>query len=667
MQRARISLRRTPRTEPHLWGKENRVYPPHAGRPGKRDPFLTPYTIDFSRSVATGLHPRVVLVMQSQGGKSEALLDIIGERLDNAPAPILYLGPSKQFLTEQWEPRVMDLLDEAKTLKKKVSRGKGMTKTRKVIAGVALRLAHGGSSTALKSDPASLGITDEADELLANVKGAGDPITLLDRRGETVPDFVHAIVSTPSEGIVQVERCEKSGLDFWAVADADEIKSKIWSLWQSGTRHHWTWRCPSCGERFIPRFECLEIPDIKRTTAARAKVEAHLVCPRNGCLLHDDVEGVLRQELNRTGVFAAPGQWFDENDELQGAPEASETVSYWVSGLASPFRSWGERAAAYVAAIRSGNEQEVKGVLNGAFGELWSPQGGDVPEWEELQKTIVLPYPSMRRPVGALYLTGGVDVQKMRLVYVVRAWGYSAESWLVEKGEIWGDTSQDDVWNRLSAEVIEREWDGMPLKRVFIDAGFRPGKKEMVPDHKVYEFCRRNARICFATKGFDRRPEPVSVKRIDVNPKGAKSKFGLDLVRIDTDFTKSWVHARLRWPDDQPGGWHVYEEIEESYLRQIVSEARILKPGGGFAWIAKHRENHFLDCEAMAFAAAFMLGVLRLFAPKRRERRPDEPKRDTIRGAIEPAAAVRAERPPSPPTAKPAAKPKRKAFVSSYM
>jgi hypothetical protein len=67
----------------------------------------------------------------------------------------------------------MALLDEAPTLKDKVARGKRMTKTRKVISGSPLRLAHAGSSTALKSDPAALALMDEVDEMLANVKKAG--------------------------------------------------------------------------------------------------------------------------------------------------------------------------------------------------------------------------------------------------------------------------------------------------------------------------------------------------------------------------------------------------------------------------------------------------------------------------------------------------------------
>ena len=148
--------------------------------------------------------------------------------------------------------------------------------------------------------------------------------------------------------------------------------------------------------------------------------------------------------------------------------------------------------------------------------------------------------------------------------------------------------------------------------RAFVDSGFRPGKKDEVPEHRVYEFCRRHARVAYAVKGFDHRDQPLSVKRIDVTPKGKAAKYGLDLVRLDSDFFKSWVHERVRWPDDQPGGWHLPSDTTEAYCRQIVSEGRVKKPSGGYAWAQRSRENHFLDCEAMAYAAAYMLGVPRI-------------------------------------------------------
>jgi hypothetical protein len=44
---------------------------------------------------------------------TDGLLDIMGARLDQRPAPILYVGPIRDFLTDQFEPRLMNLLDEA--------------------------------------------------------------------------------------------------------------------------------------------------------------------------------------------------------------------------------------------------------------------------------------------------------------------------------------------------------------------------------------------------------------------------------------------------------------------------------------------------------------------------------------------------------------------------
>ena len=611
-ERISTLIRPTERTTPDEWGAENREYPPSSGFPGKRNPYLTPYSVPFGRAVARRRYRRCVYVVSAQSGKSETILDIIGQRLDQQPAPILYIGPNKQFITEQWEPRVMALLDEAPTLAAKVARGKRMTKTRKVIAGVPLRLAHAGSSTALKSDPASLALTDEADELMANLKGQGDPVGLIDARGDTHADFVHAMVSTTSNGPKEVEVDPVSGLEFWKVQPADDIESTIWKFWQSGTRHHWTWRCPHCEERFVPRLSCLEYEhkgNEAKTTPARARETAHLVCPRNGCIITDGD----KKAISLTGQEVAPGQALDNDGNVVGEPPVSDTWSLWVSGLCSPFQSFGDRAARYVEAIQSGDPEKVQTVTNAAFGELWMPSGGDAPEWEDVADRR-LPYRFREIPDGVLFLTCGVDVQKDRLVYVVRGWGLRQESWLIEHGEIFGDnhdTRLDDVWLEL-AEMIENGLGGMPIRRVFIDAGFRPGKKDAGDENAVYEFCRRHARHVWPTKGYDHRSVPISVNRIDVTPVGGKPSYGLDLVRLDTDVLKSWLHSRIRWPLDQPGGWHLPIDATEDYCRQVVSEARMKKPGGGWAWIRRSRHNHYLDAESLAYAAAKMLGLERV-------------------------------------------------------
>lgn len=91
-------------------------------------------------------------------------------------------------------------------------------------------------------------------------------------------------------------------------------------------------------------------------------------------------------------------------------------------------------------------------------------------------------------------LTAGIDVQKNRLVYVIRGWGAQYESWLIEYGELWGETDQPHVWQSLS-ELIARQWQGLSLSRYAIVSGYQT--------QSVYQFCRTHKHIAFATKGHD--------------------------------------------------------------------------------------------------------------------------------------------------------------------
>jgi phage terminase large subunit GpA-like protein len=578
----------------------------------------------------------VVGVFGAQMGKSDSLLDVIGERLDTSPVPMLYVGPTAQMIKEQWEPRVMQLLDEAPALQSKVARGKRMTKTRKIISGVPFRLAHGGSSAAMKSDPFGLAMTDEADELVANLHGQGNPIDLIDQRGQTYADFVHAIISTPSRGPTEVLVDEESGLEFWVDSDSDEIESTIWKLWLSGTRHHWAWPCPHCGEYFIPRFKCLawdkpkgpngrELPS-QPALAARS---AHLVCPKNGCLIYDED----KEDMNALGVYVAPGQSVKPDGTVIGLPPDSWTLSYWASGLCSPFVTWGDRAAAYVTAVRSREHEKIQAVINGGFGEVFAPGDGDVPEWHEVAKLRTMaevPYSLGETPEGVKVITMTVDVQKSRLVYTVRGWGVEATSWLLDAGELFGDTEGKQIWEDL-ANLMQATYDGMPIKLVLIDSGFRPGKKELVPEHRVYAFCRRFPHLVRATKGSSApMRKPVLATKIDVKIDGKEFKKGLDLLRLDADYFKSLVHQKVRWPEGATGAWYLPLDISDDYCMQIVSEARLKTPAGKVSWVQRSRENHFLDCEAMQAAAAMILNLRALRGtsftkPRRAARRQVEP------------------------------------------
>lgn len=622
------------RQHPDQWAARNRTYPETAGVPGPRDPALTPYMIDFGRAVASGRHPRVVGLTAAQCGKTDTFLDLMGHRLDQKPSPILYVGPSKEFNTDQFEPRLTALLDEAPSLAAKVVRGRKMKQTLKTIAGVRVRLAHAGSSTALKSDPVSLALIDEYDEMTANVRGQGDVLGLVEARGDTYADFTVAITSTTSIGHAETEVDPVSGLEFWKVGDPADIESRIWRLWQEGNRYHWAWPCPHCGEYFVPRLKCLEIP--KNATPEQAKRDVRLICPSNGCVIEDDAPGKTKAAMNARGVMIAPGQWIEEG-AVKGAPPDSLTCSFWTSGLASPFVSWGERAARLVSARLSGDPDRIQTAVNAQFGELYLPfEAGDLPSADELMARA-LPYRSGEVVPEGLRLVAGVDVQKNSLYYVIRAFGGRATSWLVQYGQIFGRTSDDEVWLEL-ADLLFTPFDGMPIERMLVDSGYRPDKPDAGDIHKVYEFTRLYPQLVIPTKGRDTQAMPVRFSEIEVTPRGKKNPISIRLAHVDSDFFKSLVHSRLRIDIDKPGALHVPSDITEDYARQLLSEVRIVTFGEKPKWVPIRRENHFLDCESLAAVGGYLLNVQRI---------PDGMRRD---GPTEPPPDPTPKTPPTQPT-----------------
>ena len=598
-------------TEPDIWAAENRTYASGSAVPGPRDPLLTPYVVEPERCIASCIYRRVVMVFGAQSGKSELMLDVAGARLDQRPAPILYVGPNKQFLTEQFEPRVMSLLDEAPTLMAKVSRGKSMTKTRKTVNGVPFRLAHSGSSTALKSDPAALALVDEYDEMRDDINDQGGPLGLVERRGDTYADFVCVVTSTPKRGQVEVYEDEKSGLHFWRRGDPTEIDSPIWQLFQQGTMHHWCWPCPHCDEYFVPRFKQMRFDP--KATPTEAGRNSYLECPRCGGVINNE----HKADMNARGRYATPTQQIDKGGNVHGIVEESRSASYWVSGLASPFVSFEERISVLVEAQQSGDTAMVQQAINAGFGELWSPGGGEVPEWVEIKdKSRRSDYHHGEVNELARHLILTADVQKHSIPYVIRAWGPRATSWLVAYGYLRGDTAEIDIWDAL-ADLFVTPIEGMPISMAFVDSGFRPGKADMLPLNRVNEFARRFIQRVFITKGSSTPMRvPLVIMKPEVSRRDAKPlRAGIRGYRLDPTHWKSWVHERLRWPVEAHGAWNVPKQITDDYCKQIVSEAPVKEPTGRVTWLQRSKDNHFLDCEAMQAAAAFLLNMQRVPMP----------------------------------------------------
>jgi phage terminase large subunit GpA-like protein len=555
------------------WADVHRTLPRGSAEPGRWRTARTPYLVDPMAAITDPRYRRIVLVTGAQMGKSEALLNAAGHRLHVDPAPVIYVAATQRQVESISTGRFMPMIRSTPPLLERLDQSRTTNKvTERFFAGQRVGFAWAGSATELSSHPVALAIVDEVDRF--EDTSEGDPVALVEARTATYPGGKVVIASTPTL----------------------EGGSRIVTLWEGGTRHRWQWPCPDCNECFAPSLDLLKWPE--KASPSVAKREARLACPHCGSLIADRHRG----GMNAKGRYVAEG-------DLD-----SDTASFWVSGICSPWRSFGDCARAWVEAVRSGDSGRMQATKNTVFGEVWQLRG-EAPPPEAIDK-LRAAYATDETPAGVQVVTCGVDVQKDRIYLTVRGWGERASSWLLRHEEIWGDTDQPEVWNLLG-ERLDLAWNGKKIRLMLVDAGYRPDR--------VYEFVRRFPGRAQASRGHDRREKPVSVSRLEVNARGESLRYGIQVVQLDVGYLKSWLHGRFVWPIDKPGHWLIPHDASLDYCEQLLSESRVVKSDGRVVWIRAKKANHFLDCEVYAAGAATLLGLHGLRAPKATTPPPAKP------------------------------------------
>ena len=520
----------------------------------------------------------VVAACGAQMGKTECQLNILAHRFDDGPyVPALFIGPTEKNVRSISKDRFEKMLSTCKNLHSKLEKGNRNTILEKFIAGVRLGFAWAGSPTELASHPAGLVLVDEVDRMAKDVGGEGDPIMLARARTKNYSDAKIGIFSTPTI----------------------EGQSAIWKHWESGTMGKWAWPCPECDSYFIPEFKLLKWPE--KSTPEDALYDARLVCPECGYL----IESRHKEAMNAKGRYMFHVEHGDELENIGFEPPRNPTASYWVSGLCSPWQSFGDIANVMLSALRTGDQGTIQGALNTYCGELYR-MTGEAPAWAEV-KSLVQDYPAGEAPEGVQLITCGVDCQKNGLYYTVRGWGFNSESWKLESGFIPGQTEHDAVWVLL-ARLLDKTYSGWAIDCMFIDSGYRPGEKFRRPDNIIYKFVRQHYGRAFACKGRDTMDKPLSESKIDVTISGKVHRGGVRLWHVNTDYYKTWIHSRLRWPDDMEGGFHLDRSTDDDYCKQLVNEEVIVSSTGRRFW-NEIGPNHYLDCEVYCAAAASRLQV----------------------------------------------------------
>jgi len=435
----------------------------------------------------------------------------------------------------------------------------------------------------LASRPIKLLFADELDKWPAASKKEADALSLAMERLKTYRDHKAILSSTPTV---------ESG--------------PIWQEYLAGSQHQYHVPCPECGALFVLQWEQVQYPADAKSEYIRANT--CLICPECGAAI---------EERHKHGMLEH-GEW------RSSSPDAPEDVrSYQLSELYSPWSSWGALAVKYKAAEQQYNEGIVgpaQNFCNSSLAMPWRVKGES-----SADQNILLNLRDERSrgvvPDGALALTLGVDTQKLGFWYVLRAWGVRLESWLVDCGFC---TEFETVRDIAMARYTTASGRDLHVSMGLIDSGGTTASDGAnTRTAEVYDFCRTVPNMA-PIKGYSRGlTTPWKVTRLDSMPDGKPINGGLLLYRLQTNYFKDTLTAKLQVELGNPGCFWLHGDIEpeSDYLRHMTVEER---QQDGTWQNPRGKRNDLWDCEVYNLAAA---DILRLHAlqhqtePRKRRKR----------------------------------------------
>ena len=556
---------------------------------------IVPFSRAPMRDFASPNVDVVVFMVAAQSAKTETIFNVINWHYRTRPKPALYVAPTEKLCRTLSRDRLDEMLRSNADLwpyvDKRYAKPGSMERW---INGARLGMAWAGSPVELVSHPVHTVFVDERGVMEEVISGSSDPVRDAKARTKNYKGGKVGVFSTPT--------------------DEDACPTFAW--WRQGTKMRWCWQCPGCGHWYAPRTADLRFPSGAEYSTVRD--EAYIECPECKHEVHDEhrcawkddgtVEWLLEQKYVPHVI--------DETGTITAAPEVeplNRVRSYWVTGYCTPFITIGEIAEEVARAGREGTPADMQSVVNQYCGELYAVKG-DKPPWKSVLGRVAPEIPADKIQL----VTAGVDVQQESLYYVVRGWGYLAESWLLDHGQLIGATEYDDVWVSLS-RVLEGPWLGRALDKALIDSRYQAAQ--------VYKVTRRNM-AWEPSKGRD-RGRPYDDSTVDETMTGRALK-SLKLWTFNSDTWKQWLYARILADphEEKTGGWWVPDGVSEEYCKQVTNEKCIRLTTGRRKWVPTgNRRNHYLDAEVNATVAAYIANVrtLRKAKPKGEEPPPVSP------------------------------------------
>ncbi|MEH7122100.1 phage terminase large subunit family protein [Bacillus sp. JJ1773] len=542
------------------WAEKHRVLDSRSSAiPGRWNNAITPYLNDIMNEFNNIETEEITFVKPTQVGGTEALHNMLGYVVMQDPSPVMIVYPTDALAESVSENRIQPMFNVSKGLKDKFKKLES-SRLELQCDGMFISLNGANSPSSLASKPIRFLFLDEIDKYPGASKKEADPIKLAKERTKTFPNKKIFQTSTPTL---------KTGHIWKAKENADLVK-------------HYKVPCPHCGDYIELLFKQIKWPNKKDLSYADRAEFANYVCQECGCIITD-------QQKSQMLLY---GRW----EVVEQRTQFPRKVAYWMNTLYSPFVRFSEIAKEFLTT--KDDPEAFQNFVNSWLAEPW--EDTKLKTNADLVLERQTEHEAFEVPDWAVMLTGGVDVQETSLYWTIRAWGPYLTSQNIAHGQA---LSFREIEKVMNAEYEKRNGDTLMVNLCGVDSG------DQTDD--VYDFCADNSEWAIPVKGVGGGYSHFKISTI--NKTGSRA-YGTRLLLVDGGKYKDMIASRMAKPNGQ-GSWMVYKGCDKEYAEQVTAEHKVNSKGAGGkvtqVWVPKtsHADNHYLDCEVYALAAADVLHV----------------------------------------------------------
>ena len=570
-------LRPVERVTVSKWAEANRVLPDSNSIPGPWRNSVTPYLVEIMDAFSDEMVEEIIFVKPTQVGGTSAMENMLASAIAQDPAPAMCIYPSDDLAERTVESKLDPMIKSCKILAAKY-RINDSKKLALKFTDMVVYLTGANSPADLASTNIRYLFMDEVDKFPGASKKEADPVSLAKERTKTFFNRKIFMASTPTL---------KTG-HIWKAKEAADVEK------------HYFVPCPHCGAFIELKFAQIKWPSKEDVpeNADRAEMATY-VCQECGCVITDQDKGKM----------LAAGRWKPVRQKTQHP----KSVAFWMNTLYSPFTRFSDIAREF---MRSKDDPELlHNFANSWLAEPWEDtklKTNAEMVMERQTETLEWTLPPWTKLV-----TGGIDVQENCLYWTIRAWGDYMTSQNISHGQA---LSMGEVERIMNTELTMPNGEKVMVNLALMDSG------DQTED--VYEFCALNSDWALPCKGTTTM---LSHYRLSTVNKAGSRANGMTLVLVDGGKYKDQIAARMR-KENGTGAWMVYQGCDLDYAEQVTAEHKITERSGGKEvqrWVPKtsHADNHYLDCEVYAAAAADVLGVRNLYLQNRVEENAQEVKK----------------------------------------